>query len=70
MSLENKDSTAIQNTSEILNKDDIQSCVTPLKQHYSVQVTYTLPRLTLFITTLSLAPDYIIKTTELPPVGK
>ena len=27
--LENDDSTTIQNTSEILNTDDIQSCVTP-----------------------------------------
>ena len=27
--LENEDSTAIQNTPEILNTDDIHSCVTP-----------------------------------------
>ena len=27
--LENKDSTAIQNTSDILNTDDIHFCVTP-----------------------------------------
>ena len=44
--LENKDSTAIQNTSEILNTDDIHSYLTPQKQNYSVQDTYTLPRLT------------------------
>ena len=29
--LENKDSIAIQNTPEILNTDDIHSCVTPQK---------------------------------------
>ena len=29
--LENEDSIAIQNTSEILNTDDIHSCVTPQK---------------------------------------
>ena len=34
--LENKDSTAIQNTSDISNIDDIHSCVTPLKQNISV----------------------------------
>ena len=30
--LENKDSTAIQNTSDISNTDDIKSCVTPPKK--------------------------------------
>ena len=30
--LENEDSTAIQNTSKILNTDDIYSCVTPKKK--------------------------------------
>ena len=29
--LENKDSTAIQNTSEISNTDDIHPCITPRK---------------------------------------
>ena len=54
--LENKDSTTIQKTSEILNTDDIHSCVTPQKINYSVPVTSTLPRLIPLITTLPLAP--------------
>ena len=68
--LENEYSTAIQKTSEILNKDDIHSCVTPRKQNFSVQATSTPPRLTPLITTLPLAPVELPKTTELPPVGK
>ena len=68
--LENKDSTAIQNMSDISNTDDIQSCVTPRKQNYSVQATYTTTRLTPLTTTLLLAPVELTKTTELPPVGK
>ena len=54
--LENEDSTAIQNMSEILNTYDIHSCVTPKKQNTSVQATSTPPRLTPLITTLPLAP--------------
>ena len=54
--LQHNYSTAIQNTSDISNIDDIHSCVTPETQNYSVQVTYTLPRLTPLITTLPLAP--------------
>ena len=61
--LENKDSTAIQNTVDISNTDDIHSCVTPQKQNYSVQATYTLPRLTPLITTLPLAPVELTRTT-------
>ena len=68
--LENKDSTAIKNTSDISNTDDIHSCVTPKKQNYSVQATSTLPSLAQLITTLPLAPVELTKTTELPPVGK
>ena len=68
--LENKDSTAIQNTSDISNTDYIQSCVTPQKQNYSVQATSTTTCLTPLITTLPLAPFELTKTTELPPVGK
>ena len=45
--LENKDSTAIRNTSDISNKYDIHSCVTPRKQNISVQATSTPPCLTL-----------------------
>ena len=39
--LENEDSTAIQNKKYTSNTDDIHSCVTPQKQNYSVQYTYT-----------------------------
>ena len=45
--LEHKDSTAIQNTSEISNTDDIHSCVTPRKQNISFHATYTPPCLTI-----------------------
>ena len=65
--LENKDSTAIQNTSDISNTDDIHSFVTPKTQNYSVQATSTLPRLTPLITTLPLAPLAPTKRTELTP---
>ena len=64
--LENKYSTAIQNTSEILNIDDINSCLTPRKQNISVQATSTSPCLTTLITTLP--PEYVelTRTIELP----
>ena len=39
--LENRDSNTIQNTTEILNTDDIHTCVTPLKQNISDQATST-----------------------------
>ena len=68
--LKNKDSNAIQNTSEISNTDEIHSCVTPQKQNYSVHATSTLPILTLFITTLPLAPVELTQTTALPQFGK
>ena len=66
----NKDSTSIQDTSDILNIDDIPSCVTPQKQKISVQDTSTPPCLTPLITNLPLAPIELTKTTELPPVGE
>ena len=68
--LENEDSTAIKNTSEILNTDGIQSCVTPRKQNISVQTTSTPPFLTPLITTLPIAPVDLSKTTQLPQLGK
>ena len=68
--LQHKDSTSIQNTSDISNTDDIYSCVTPRKQNISVQATSTPPRLTPLITTLPLPPVELPKTTQLPPVGK
>ena len=68
--LEHKDSTEIQNASDISNTYDIHSCVTPQKQNISVQATSTPPRLTPLITTLPLAPVELPKTTHLPPIGK
>ena len=68
--LENEDSTAIQNTSEILNIDDIHSCVTPQKKNISVQATSIPPCLTPLINTVTLTPVELPKTTQLPPVGK
>ena len=68
--LENKDSTAIQNTSDISNTDDIQPCATPPKQNYSVHATYTPPSLIPLTTTLPIAPVELHRTAELPLVGK
>ena len=39
--LEHKDSTAIQNASDISNTDGIHSCVTPQKQNISFHATST-----------------------------
>ena len=68
--LKNKDSTEIQNTSDVSNIDDIHSYVIPRKQNYSVQATSITTRLTPFITTLPLAPAELTKTIELTPFGK
>ena len=68
--IENEDSTAIQNTSDISNADDIHSCVTPQKQNIIVQAIYNPPFLTPLITTLPLLPVSLPKTTHLPPLGK
>ena len=57
--------------SNILNTDDIPSCVTPRKQNISVQATSTPPPcLTPLITALLLAPVQLTKTTKLTPVGE
>ena len=45
--IEHKNSTAIQNTSDISNTDDIHSCVTPRKQNISFHATSTPPCLNL-----------------------
>ena len=45
--LEHKYSTEIQNTSDISNTYDIQSCVTPRKHNISVHSTSTPPFFTL-----------------------
>ena len=68
--VQHKDSTSIQNKVIISNTDDIHSCVTPQKQNISVQATTTPPRLTPLITTLTLLPVELPKTTHLPPLGK
>ena len=68
--VQHKDSTSIQNTVNISNTDDIQSCVTPRKQIISVQATSTPHCLTPLITTLPLLPVELPKTTHLPPLGK
>ena len=60
--LEHKDSTAIHNTSDISNTDDIHSCVTLQKQNISVQATSTSPCLTLVTsikTNVCTLPTYI-----------
>ena len=68
--LDNKDSNAIQNTTDTSNIDDIHSYVTPRKHNYIVQATSTPPRLTPLKTTLPIAPVELHTTTKLPPVGK
>ena len=64
---EHKNIIEIQNTLDILNTDDINSCVTPPKQNISVQVKSTPPRLTPLIDTVPLAPVELPKITELYP---
>ena len=55
--IDNKYSTTILKIADILNTDDIYSCVTPQKQNYSGQATYTTPpRLTPLITNLPISP--------------
>ena len=68
--LENVNSTAIQNTTDISNTDDIYSCVIPRKQNISVHATSTHPFLTPLITTVPITPVELPNTTELPPVGR
>ena len=68
--LENKDSTAIQNMSDISNTYDIHFCVTPRKHNLSVQAKSASTSLTPLITTLPLPPVQLPKTTQVPPVGK
>ena len=68
--LQHRESTSIQNTSDISNTDDIHYCVTPRKQNIIVQAKSTPPILTILITTLPLLPIELPKTTHLPPLGK
>ena len=44
--LDNKDSTKFQNKNNTSSKDDLHSCVTPLKHNYSDNATSTTPHLT------------------------
>ena len=68
--LDNKDIATNQNNNNTSNTYDIQSCVTPRKQNYSVQATSTPPSLTPLKNTLTIAPVELHKTEKLPPAGK
>ena len=65
--VENEDSTEIQNNKDTSKTDNIHSCVTPLKQNYSVQVTDTSPNLTPLNTTLPIASDELQKNNGITP---
>ena len=54
----------------ISNIDGIQSCVTPLKQNYSVQATSAPNHLTPLNATLTIPYIKLHTTTKSPPVGK
>ena len=68
--LDNKDITTNKNNNNISNTDDIQSCVTPQKQNYSVQATYTTTNSTPLNATLYLTSIKLHTTTTLPLTGK
>ena len=68
--LDNKNITTNQSNNNTLNTDDINSCVTPQKQNYSVKATSTTTRLTLLNATLHIAPIELHKTKQLPPASK
>ena len=68
--LDNKDITTNQNKNKNSNADDIHSCVTPQKNNYSVQATYTTTRLTSLNTTINIAPVELYTTKQLPLDGK
>ena len=70
---QHKCSASNQDRINISNTDDIHSCVTPKMYNISVQATSTPPRLTPLITTLPILPILpveLLKTTQLPPLGK
>ena len=60
--LDNIDITTNQNSNITSNTDDIHSCVTPLKQSYSVQDISTNTILTPLNTTLTISPVELHKT--------
>ena len=68
--LDNKHITTNQNKNKISNIDDIQSCLTPQKQNYIVQSTYTPTHLTPLNATLPIVYVKLHTTTKLPPAGK
>ena len=59
-----------KNKNNISNTYDIQSCVTPRKQNYSVQETSTTNNLTPLNGILPIAPVKLHTTTDLTPAGK
>ena len=70
LQVDNKHITTNQNKNKISNTDDIQSCVTPQKQNYSVQATFTPTHLTPLNATLTIPSVNLHTTTKLPPAGK
>ena len=68
--LDNKQITTNQSKNNISNIDDIQSCVTPQKQNYSVQATYKTTHLIPFNAKLHIAYVKLHTRTEFPPSGK
>ena len=67
---QHKGSASNQDKVNISNTDDIHSYVTPKIHNISVQATSTPPCLTPLITTLSILPVELPKTTQLSPLGK
>ena len=68
--LDNKHITTNQIKNNISNTDYIQSCVTPQKQSYSVQETYTSTHLRPLNATLPIPYLKLHTTTKLPPAGE
>ena len=68
--LDNKDITTNQNKNNTSNIDDIQSCVTPLKQNYSVKVISKTTHLMPLNAALYLTYVKLHITTKLPLTGK
>ena len=68
--LDDKHIITNQNKKNISNVDEIQSCVTPWKQNYSVQSTSTTTHLRPLNATLHLASTKLHTTIKLPPNGK
>ena len=68
--LDNKHITTNQNKNNISNTDDIQSCVTPCKNNYSVQATYAPTHLNPLNATLPISSVQLYTPIELPSDGK